>query len=921
MNDSGSELKNVSVGEPRKKESVYTYATLYLNKGLSVIPLKPRSKEPLIPWKEFQDRIPVEQEISKWFNGSENNIAIVCGSVSDNLIVIDFDSIDLYDKWYSVIDRDYHDIRDIVLNTWVVETGKGIHIYLRIDVDRDTFRKSFRTMPRLVDGVDIKGEGGYVVAPPSIHPNGKEYRFRIGPDIDIAKISRETFDRVVQSIKELREKKEKEAKKEERRSREVKLRALSDSDIIKIKELLKEGYREGYRQHIWLYLSGWMARARIDPISCIKSLLMLYNEAGDRDPLKTRLSAVVYTYKKAGIDIDSYAKEIEELTGVKPYGLDKEISEEEIKGRSGLQEVLEEALGDEKKALEIIFQLEEILGAASPFRDSIHALLDYERNLYAIANLGKHIVVKARREGGEFIYKNIVFIGAPTHVEVYISPIGDITKYRVVWEIPSRRYKIDIGPATVEEILYRLRMEGLVVSKRDAEDVLNAVIEGFVRKSRAEIRQEIDVPGFYIVDGRLIAVKYSVEEPSVEELRKALLFLNELVAVWYGKIREKFVMVLKRGISAPFDYARKQLGIKPPNPDLALQGARNTAKTTAGEIAFAYLWGFDPINDRVSLSVGEVNSEYRFGRVVSRSTFGIVINECNSMFLKPELVNLIKAKVDGLVVRGRYESGRYREYLALSPIIYTLNPTPRVDFVMLELVPKTVILLEFTSSEVYTAEEIRKFNEEVRPRLSELKAVGMWIASYVLKKGVEILKMNWLDFAEHVLREAYRVAGLELPEWINIRMEIKDYVETIEDKKLNIVTQLREYINKQYTMHIGRLMIEIPDGEKLRIEAIPPENTSLGHRVRALIKANLIPWAFEYNGKIYITTEIFNTIGRTQATNLRDLAEILGIPDRYYEKKSIRIGKKVESRSVIELTIDEFIDLLKLEPEEEKNRQ
>jgi len=92
MNDSDSELKSVFAGEPRKKESTFGYATLYLSKGLSIIPLKPRSKEPLMPWKEFQDRLASDKEVEEWFSGSENNIGIVCGSISGNLIVIDFDS-------------------------------------------------------------------------------------------------------------------------------------------------------------------------------------------------------------------------------------------------------------------------------------------------------------------------------------------------------------------------------------------------------------------------------------------------------------------------------------------------------------------------------------------------------------------------------------------------------------------------------------------------------------------------------------------------------------------------------------------------------------------------------------------------------------------------------------------------------------
>jgi len=138
-------------------------------------------------------------------------------------------------------------------------------------------------------------------------------------------------------------------------------------------------------------------------------LKALRDKTGDSDSLKTRASAIVYSYRKAGVDLEPHARALEELLGVKPYGLEREINEEEVKGKTGLQEILEQVLGEER-AIDVIRQVEEIFGAASPYKgDSIVVLLDYEKQLYAVANLGKLVVVRATRRDGRLAYKEKVF--------------------------------------------------------------------------------------------------------------------------------------------------------------------------------------------------------------------------------------------------------------------------------------------------------------------------------------------------------------------------------------------------------------------------------------------------------------------------------------------------------------------------------
>ena len=63
----------------------------YRNEGLSFIPIPYKSKVPAIEWKQFQQMKPNDGQVKSWFNGRDTNLAVICGSVSGGLVVLDFD--------------------------------------------------------------------------------------------------------------------------------------------------------------------------------------------------------------------------------------------------------------------------------------------------------------------------------------------------------------------------------------------------------------------------------------------------------------------------------------------------------------------------------------------------------------------------------------------------------------------------------------------------------------------------------------------------------------------------------------------------------------------------------------------------------------------------------------------------------------
>lgn len=151
----------------------------YRKQGFSVIPLKSKTKIPLIKWEEYQKRLATEEEITKWFTENPNaNIGIVTGKIS-NLAVIDVE------KGGSVSGY----VPTVMSGTG----GAGHHLFYKYPQGVELHCKT-----RFRELTDLKAEGGYIVAPNSTHESGGQYKWIISPDqADIVDFPEELLGEII----------------------------------------------------------------------------------------------------------------------------------------------------------------------------------------------------------------------------------------------------------------------------------------------------------------------------------------------------------------------------------------------------------------------------------------------------------------------------------------------------------------------------------------------------------------------------------------------------------------------------------------------------------------------------------------------------------------------------------------------------
>jgi putative DNA primase/helicase len=139
-------------------------ALRYARLGFRVFPLWPRSKRPRRTPGYRAATADAGRIAAWWAEDPRYNIGLVTG---DGLIVLDIDPAHGGMGWW-----DAH--RAQAPPTPTIYTGQGgYHLLWAVPSDLEIRNSA----GRLARGVDVRGDGGYIVVPPSIHPNGRPYRW------------------------------------------------------------------------------------------------------------------------------------------------------------------------------------------------------------------------------------------------------------------------------------------------------------------------------------------------------------------------------------------------------------------------------------------------------------------------------------------------------------------------------------------------------------------------------------------------------------------------------------------------------------------------------------------------------------------------------------------------------------------------
>jgi hypothetical protein len=164
------------------------WAAMYRSLGLQVVPAHlpgdgKQWKRPYGEWVEFQKSLASDAVFRRWFDPAtgehrnRQNMGLILGQASGGMFAIDLDVLkpggeQAYD-WWERLKAEHTDGKP--MPTWKQITGGGGRQILFRSPDGwepPTFTTSLC--------VDLRGQGGFIMAPPSLHASGNLYHWLIG---------------------------------------------------------------------------------------------------------------------------------------------------------------------------------------------------------------------------------------------------------------------------------------------------------------------------------------------------------------------------------------------------------------------------------------------------------------------------------------------------------------------------------------------------------------------------------------------------------------------------------------------------------------------------------------------------------------------------------------------------------------------
>lgn len=585
------------------------------------------------------------------------------------------------------------------------------------------------------------------------------------------------------------------------------------------------------------------------------------------------------------------------------------LTDEELLNEDLLSKMLINADVDKKQAEDIESEIRRTIEAPRHF-GSLTKML--ETDVYAILDPEKKQTFREKtrydKKGNPDPITTLVLEVCLKKLIIYDSPINEEPRqFKATFDVNGGVRPLIVGPAFREDIINSLKDNNYIASKRYGEDIISASLNLFAQEGKAEMKTDIETPGFFYNNDTksIINAKYEVKMPDNDEIKEGFKVLEEFAGYFKG-VESKVATIFKYGLVSPFAFAKKQMGAKW-IPYYFLYGQPGSGKSRLGQMVL-YMWN-EPDDGENNIGGGSFDTEARIGGALSKFTFPIVVDEPAGVFAKDGLIEIIKNAVLKTVLRSRYRAGHLGTIPSYSPVIFTSNVSSPQDIAL----GRRIETLSFTHDEMKTPEQMNEFDNVFqmdspqRSKLNALKAITQAVSLEVMADP-KLLEMDWKELADTLLIRLHMDIGEDIPLWLQGWVK----TETIEDIEYEQRESIRILILNNLNREIKRIPLVDDEFRPVTLESTPKVRGHKGFhsRVWYVVNEGLVPWIVPFHDSRKNEDYVCLTIGfkKVLQDELKICQTLKGISQLMnWNYQSVRIQKP---EKVIKIEFGKFVEMI-----------
>lgn len=428
-------------------------ALAYLRQGISVVATDPKSKRPLYKWSDFQKKLPTEAQIKAMFQTHPKAmLSIITGELS-HILVVDCDSPEAIQKVEDALPDSFEPII-------AVSPRGGRHYYFACANGK------WQTKAAVLKNIDIRANGGVIVAPPSQNETGGKYQWLTGLDFDKSRLQE-----MPESLCELL------------KSAQADHKPKFVVDLKSVQDLFKEGRRDSDLFHLALALRK-SGESREYVLQTLVKFTESWAENKDLKYLSEKVaSAFQHEEKRERNWVDEIREWVNNTTGYFNIGncykdMDAQTKEQKVNVRVNLHRLVAEKVIERDREIngryrKVDTTIEKIdWEAASDEHLDIRLPLDVTN--YCNVNPSNILIVAGCKDAGKsaFCLNTAILNLRKYKINYYSNEMGDVEIKR---RLRKAMIHLNVTTESLRKINFFKRLDNFADVLEDEENLISII--------------------------------------------------------------------------------------------------------------------------------------------------------------------------------------------------------------------------------------------------------------------------------------------------------------------------------------------------------------------------------------------------------------------------------------------------------------